>query len=186
MIYLYTGPGVKEAAHPMLRAISGFEVRPNSWGLGMFSLHDIPVGAFVCPLGGPIVPSNAPSKFQVGADTWMGPSGTFTDQLNHGCDPNAAAMVEQEGYPVRAIRPIVAGEEVLIDYSVTSTAPLKGAFPCRCGAINCRGVSGGGFHSIPAWQQERYIQLQVVPSYVLDHYLDKLVASPVADGAGGL
>ena len=73
-----------------------------------------------------------------------------------------------------AIRDIGESEEVTIDYSVTSTAPDQGQFRCRCGAINCRGDGGGGFGSIPAWQQERYLQLGIVPQYVTDHFLAAL------------
>lgn len=150
------------------------EVRLNGWGQGMFTTIALNKGEVICPLGGPIVRPDYPMRFQVGANTWMGPSQAETDHLNHSCNPNAAAMVEEPGYPVRAIRNINTGEEITIDYSVTSTSPSGGVFQCRCGAINCRGMGAGGFHSIPAWQQERYLQLGIVPRYVTDHYLASL------------
>ena len=150
------------------------EVRLNSWGQGLFAKIAFNAGEDLCPLGGPGVGAHDKPNFQVGANTWMGPSGTATDQLNHGCDPNCAVMIEP-GYPVRALRNINEGEELLIDYSLTSAQPTGPSFSCRCGAINCRGQAGGSFDTIPSWQQERYLHLGVVPGYVIDTHLAALL-----------
>lgn len=154
-----------------LTPVDDLEVRLNSWGQGLFAQIAFNAGEALCPLGGPLVPADDKPNFQVGADTWMGPSGTVTDQLNHGCNPNCAVMVEEPGYLVRAIRHINEGEELTIDYSLTSERPTHPSFDCQCGAINCRGRAGGSFDTIPGWQQERYLQLGLVPRYVLDSNL---------------
>jgi len=147
------------AAHPSLG------VGSNNYGQALFARRPFAKGEHLCPLGGPVSASGGP-VFQVGAQAYMGPSGGVTDALNHSCDPNCAAMVEQRGYPVVAIRDIENGEEVTIDYAVTSTNPSDGLFECLCGSPNCRGEAGGGFHTVPAWQKLRYLALGIVPSYV--------------------
>ena len=152
----------------------GLEVRANEWGLGVFTKIAYQKGALLCPLGGQLVAADDQPNFQVGQDLWVGLSGPAPDQVNHGCEPNCAAMVEEPGRPDRAIRAIAAGEELLADYSATSTASGPGPFKCRCGAASCRGRGGGGFHNVPSEQQERYLTLGIVPSYVTDHYLASL------------
>jgi len=58
-----------------------------------------------------------------------------TNFANHCCDPNA-------GYDgvdaIIALRPIMAGEEIRMDYGTFSFS-FDHAFACRCGAANCRG-----------------------------------------------
>jgi len=63
--------------------------------------------------------------------------------MNHCCDPNCEIFyweadegeVQEERLWLQTIRPIEAGQEILIDYSW----PADAAIPCRCGAANCRG-----------------------------------------------
>jgi hypothetical protein len=43
--------------------------------------------------------------------------------------------IEEERLWMQTIRPINAGEELLIDYCW----PADAAIPCRCGALGCRG-----------------------------------------------
>lgn len=63
--------------------------------------------------------------------------------MNHSCDPNCEIFyweanpgeVQEDRLWLQTIRPIEAGEELLIDYAW----PADAAIPCRCGAANCRG-----------------------------------------------
>ncbi|MBC7822072.1 MAG: SET domain-containing protein [Planctomycetaceae bacterium] len=54
--------------------------------------------------------------------------------VNHHCDPATRGVGE---FFDIAVRDIEAGEELTCDYGETI---LDGAFPCACGAANCRGV----------------------------------------------
>lgn len=155
-----------QTAYPMT-PLPAVEIRQTAThGKGLFAAQPIPKGQTIRRMAGDIVPEDARPNFQVGASTWMGPMGPTLDALNHSCDPNCAVMVEQPGRPVVTIRDIGVGEEIMADYSVTSTSPSDGRFVCHCGAGNCRGRGAGGFHSIPAGQRQHYRALGVVPSYV--------------------
>jgi hypothetical protein len=63
--------------------------------------------------------------------------------LNHSCDPNCEIFywfeedrsVQEDRLWLQTIRPIEAGEELLIDYCW----PADAAIPCRCGTSLCRG-----------------------------------------------
>ncbi len=63
--------------------------------------------------------------------------------VNHSCDPNCEIFYweAEPGEPqedrlfLTTIRPIEAGEELLIDYSW----PADAAIPCQCGTASCRG-----------------------------------------------
>lgn len=65
--------------------------------------------------------------------------------INHSCEPNAYAEIEKRRIFIRALRPIVAGEEIVYDYWYSTDpsytlADLKRLYPCRCGAAKCRGT----------------------------------------------
>lgn len=70
--------------------------------------------------------------------------GTFTSRLSHSCNPNCSAMLAvidgKYVVGVRALREIVDGEEVTIDYNcVTDSAEEFRAAICLCGTHSCRG-----------------------------------------------
>jgi len=58
--------------------------------------------------------------------------------LNHSCDPSAWL----EGLDVVARRPIVAGEEITLEYATFYDEHML-AFECACGAPTCRGTIRG-------------------------------------------
>ena len=68
--------------------------------------------------------------------------GNVARWINHGCDPNCDTEVIDNRVFVKALRPIVAGEELFYDYRLTIderyTPALKKQFECRCGAETCR------------------------------------------------
>jgi len=73
-----------------------------------------------------------------------GRRGNMARWINHSCDPNCEAWIEDgriSFYTRRAIRP---GEELTFDYHLVTperhTAAVKRRYPCRCGAPNCRGT----------------------------------------------
>lgn len=64
--------------------------------------------------------------------------------INHSCDPNCDAVIEDGRIWIEAIRPIVVGEELAYDYAYMleerHTPAAKRRFPCYCGAATCRGT----------------------------------------------
>lgn len=70
--------------------------------------------------------------------------GNSSRWINHSCDPNCEAEVEDGRVFIRALRNIPAGDELFYDYGLVIdepyTARLKKQFPCWCGSKNCRGT----------------------------------------------
>ena len=82
---------------------------------------------------------------------------------NHSCQPNAG--IRQDTRLV-ALRPIPAGEEIRYDYSTTMWEN-HWTMACRCGQANCR-QRVTDFPTLPAQLQQRYLQLQVVQSFIVN------------------
>ncbi|CAI7846372.1 unnamed protein product [Closterium sp. NIES-53] len=62
------------------------------------------------------------------------------DFINHSCDPNCGL---EDSVTVVALRDIVQGEELSIDYGSTNAGVVRTSsdnFSCHCGASICRGV----------------------------------------------
>lgn len=70
--------------------------------------------------------------------------GNVARWINHGCDPNCETEVVDGRVFIKALRPIVPGEELFYDYRLMIeeryTPKLKKEFECRCGAETCRGT----------------------------------------------
>jgi hypothetical protein len=64
--------------------------------------------------------------------------------INHSCDPNCDAVVEDGRIWIETIRDVAAGEELAYDYAYMleerHTPAAKRRYPCSCGARNCRGT----------------------------------------------
>jgi SET domain-containing protein len=65
--------------------------------------------------------------------------------INHSCDPNCEVVIVRGRVFVHALRDVRAGEELLYDYWYTtdesySLDDLRRIYPCRCGALGCRGT----------------------------------------------
>jgi len=64
--------------------------------------------------------------------------------LNHSCAPNCDAVIEDGRIWLETIHDIEVGEELVYDYAYVlkerHTPAAKRRFPCRCGAVTCRGT----------------------------------------------
>ena len=65
--------------------------------------------------------------------------------INHSCDGNCEAVVDQRRIFIEALRDIAPGEELAYDYGYERGEPeddaeLEAMYPCRCGAAKCRGT----------------------------------------------
>jgi hypothetical protein len=70
--------------------------------------------------------------------------GNVARWINHSCDPNCEAVIEDDHIYIDALRDIRKGEELFYDYSFVMeerhSPALKARYPCYCGAENCRGT----------------------------------------------
>jgi uncharacterized protein len=79
----------------------------------------------------------------------------FPDRhVNHSCDPSAWVRYEGDAASLVARRDLAAGDEITCDYNINITGGT--AWPCRCGAARCRGVTHGDFFLLPADVQLEY------------------------------
>lgn len=64
--------------------------------------------------------------------------------INHSCDPNCEAVIEDGRIWIYALKDIAEGTELAYDYHFIleerHTPAAKRRYPCRCGAANCRGT----------------------------------------------
>lgn len=71
-------------------------------------------------------------------------NGGVASFVNHGCEPNCVAHIEDGRIFIFALRTLQPGEELLYDYQLrtgeTRKKVLEAAYACRCGAATCRGT----------------------------------------------
>ena len=64
--------------------------------------------------------------------------------LNHSCDPNCEAVIENRRVFIYARKPMHAGDELMYDYGYerdgTETEEDEKRYACRCGTSKCRGT----------------------------------------------
>lgn len=129
-------------------------------GLGAFATHRIPAGTRLVEYAGerltpaeaearyPDVPGERHHTFLFAIDDRVivdaAVDGNDARWINHSCDPNCDAVIEDGRIWIETIRDIVPGEELAYDYGLTlterHTPAAKRRFPCHCGAVTCRGT----------------------------------------------
>jgi len=64
--------------------------------------------------------------------------------INHSCDPNCDAVIDDARIWIEALRDIEPGEELAYDYAYVlkerHSPAAKRRYPCHCGAATCRGT----------------------------------------------
>jgi SET domain-containing protein len=64
--------------------------------------------------------------------------------INHSCEPNCEAVIEDGRIWIYALKAIPEGTELVYDYRFILDEPhtpaAKRRYPCRCGARRCRGT----------------------------------------------
>lgn len=71
-------------------------------------------------------------------------NGNAARWINHSCDPNCDAIVEDKRIWIETIRDVKPGEELSYDYQLKletrHTPAAKRMYPCLCGSPQCRGT----------------------------------------------
>lgn len=129
-------------------------------GRGVFARQHLSAGFVVGEIRGRVMdkhPADPQYCMELGTGRILEPAPPFRF-LNHSCDPNCELFYweshddpsQEDRLWLQTIRPIRAGEELLIDYCW----PADAAIPCRCGATACRGwvVDPAELHLVPAAQ----------------------------------
>jgi SET domain-containing protein len=129
-------------------------------GKGVFALQDIPEGETLIEYIGEIIswkeaqrrhpwnPDDPNHTFYFHVDDKRvidaAVGGNAARWINHSCDPNCEALVENGRVFIYALRDIKKGEELAYDYWFVledpHTAKMKALYPCRCGSKKCRGT----------------------------------------------
>ena len=138
-----------------------FQVRKSPiQGLGAFATKPIPSGTTIIEYAGlRLTPAEMEERYPDDADerhhTFLfaiddtvvidaSVEGNEARYINHSCDPNCDAVIEEGRIWIEAIRDIEAGEELAYDYAYElkerHTQAAKRRYPCNCGARNCRGT----------------------------------------------
>jgi len=126
------------------------DVTSGRLGRTVCAARDIAQGETILKTWGPQQPKRSRYTMQVETDVHVLPDGVAV-LLNHSCAPNCGVIIRTgvKQIEVRALRPIAAGEELLIDYDTFEyeVEHLKGS--CLCGAATCRGRVAGYKHLAP-------------------------------------
>ena len=138
-----------------------FEIRPSPMhGLGAFAVRTIAPGTRLIEYAGArITPREADERYPdvdgVGHHTYLfaidddividaSVDGNDARFINHSCDPNCDAIVEDGRIWIETIRDVAPGEELAYDYAFVRperhTPSAKRRYPCHCGSTTCRGT----------------------------------------------
>jgi SET domain-containing protein len=138
-----------------------FAVRSSpTQGLGAFAVGAIPVGTRLIEyVGQRLTPEEADAKyddeaverhhtylFAIDDDVVIDAAvdGNEARFINHSCDPNCDAVIEDGRIWIETIRDVRRSEELAYDYAYVleerHTPAAKRRYPCHCGSANCRGT----------------------------------------------
>jgi SET domain-containing protein len=129
-------------------------------GMGAFATERIPAGVRLIEYAGArLTPAEADARypdvvgerhhtflFAIDDDIVIDAAvdGNDARWINHSCDPNCDAVIEDARIWIETIREIAPGEELAYDYAYEleerHTPAAKKRFPCHCGAATCRGT----------------------------------------------
>ena len=138
-----------------------FEIRPSPMqGLGAFATRFIPAGLQIIEYTGerltmseaearyPDIPGERHHTYLFAIDGGVvidaAVGGNEARFINHSCDPNCDAVIEDGEIWIETLRDIQAGEELAYDYAYAlperHTPAAKRRYPCNCGSARCRGT----------------------------------------------
>lgn len=130
---------------PMQTTDKRFKVRKSKpgTGLGLFALADIKKAEFILEYTGKKIPTaladtmeEARYLFEID-ENWTidGSSRSNTARyINHSCDPNTEAEIDDGRIVIHAVRNIKKGEELTIDYNTEYFDEFIRPTGCKCSA----------------------------------------------------
>lgn len=154
-------------------------------GKGVFAVNKINAGELILQFNGPVIladklpfPYCAENDYylQIGPEIFLGPSDDLDDFVNHSCDPNCGVIISSRTTSLIAITPISPGSEITFDYSTTMDN-FWWEMDCACGSENCR-QKIKNFVDLDAEIKERYVQLGIVPDYILQKLTKCYILNP--------
>ena len=146
---------------PRVKSPLPFEIRESPMqGQGAFATQAIPAGIRLIEYAGQrLTPAEADARypdvegerhhtflFAIDDDIVIDAAFDGNDArfINHSCDPNCDAVIEDARIWIETLRDVAVGEELAYDYAYVlderHTPAAKRRFPCRCGAATCRGT----------------------------------------------
>ena len=151
-------------------------VRPARTGLGLFTTKRFSPGERILRVEGRIVDAGvlwrrqgsrfSANCFRFGPETYLDPGKGPGCFVNHSCDPNAGIQKSRNQLFLVAAKRIGAGAEITFDYSTTLGDDDIWMMRCQCGHRRCR-KNIRNFGSLPADVKRRYIDLGLVPGYIM-------------------
>ena len=138
-----------------------FEIRESPMqGLGAFATRAIPVDTRLIEYAGArLTPAESEARypdlpgarhhtflFAIDDDVVIDAAvdGNEARFINHACDPNCDAVIEDGRIWIETVRDVPSGEELAYDYAYLleerHSPAAKRRFPCHCGAARCRGT----------------------------------------------
>jgi len=145
----------------LLHDVLPFEIRPSPiQGFGAFATRAIPAGTRLIEYAGErLTPAQADMRYPDGVDerhhTYLfaidddvvidaAVGGNEARFINHSCDPNCDAVIDDGRIWIETVRDVAPGEELAYDYAYVleerHSPAAKRRYPCNCGAASCRGT----------------------------------------------
>ena len=129
-------------------------------GRGAFATHQIPASTRLVEYAGerlspqqaearyPDVPGERHHTFLFAIDDSVvidaAVDGNDARWINHSCDPNCDAVIDDGRIWIETVRDVTPGEELAYDYAFMlaerHSPAAKRRYPCHCGAASCRGT----------------------------------------------
>ncbi len=117
-----------------------FKIIQHQYGKGLQSNRSFAAGEHVIELAGIWVQQPSTYTIQMGDSRHLEPSDHLWALINHSCAPNL--QVSCEGMEMRALRHILAGEELFFDY-LTTEWDMATPFACQCNSDQCKQTISG-------------------------------------------
>jgi SET domain-containing protein len=129
-------------------------------GVGAFATRRIPAGTRLIEYTGErLTPGEADARYPEGSGerhhTFLfaidddvvidaAVDGNEARFINHSCDPNCDAVIEEGRIWIETVRAVAPREELAYDYAYEleerHSPAAKRRYPCHCGAKRCRGT----------------------------------------------
>ena len=150
-------------------------IRPARNGNGLFAAKVFRANEIIMKVVGRIVHHTvvwdtggdfASNCYRFGPDTYLDPGDSPGRYVNHSCEPNAGVTKVRHELFLFAAKPLLAGTELVLDYSTILGDDEVWTMRCNCGQAACRGRIRR-FGTLPAALQRRYLESGLVPKFII-------------------